>query len=173
MRTRFTFLSLAVLGALSAAMVLGGEPGMPQGKSNAAFDRMKSLAGEWQGIMPDGKPVSVTYTLVSGGTTLMERLAPGTEMEMVTMYTADGEDLMMTHYCDMNNQPRLRAIKPSASAAAYTFNYVDATNLSSPKAPHMQKLVTHFRDVDHLTQEWMLNTGTGEQTEAFVFARKK
>ena len=175
MNTRNMIVSLAVLIALSfiASPVVAGEPAMPMGKSNAAFDRMKSLVGEWQGTSPDGKTVTATYSLVSGGTALMERLAPGTEMEMVTMYTADGDDVMMTHYCDMNNQPRMKASKPSAGAAAYTFNYVDATNLSSPKMPHMQKLVTTFKDNDHITQEWALGTGSGEQKEVFAFARKK
>src|SRR5512135_2719867 len=128
MRKRIAPVLLAVLTALAAAAI-ADEHAMPKGESNAAFDRMKSLVGEWQGTMPDGKPVTVSYTLVSGGTTLMERLAPGTEMEMVTMYTADGDGVVMTHYCDMNNQPRMRAAKPAASAAAYTFEYVDATNL--------------------------------------------
>jgi hypothetical protein len=173
MKTRLVLVSLAVLIALSSVLALAGDPAMPMGKSNAAFDRMKSLVGEWQGTMPDGKPVTVSYSLVSGGTALMERLAPGTETEMVTMYTADGDDVMMTHYCDMNNQPRMKASKPSAGAAAYTFNYVDATNLSSPKMPHMQKLVTTFKDSDHITQEWALGTGSGEQKEVFSFARKK
>ena len=36
-------------------------------KSNAGFEKLKSLAGEWEGKATDGKPVKATYKVTSGG----------------------------------------------------------------------------------------------------------
>ena len=30
-------------------------------------------------------------------------------MEMISVYTAEGPDLVMTHYCVLGNQPRMKA----------------------------------------------------------------
>jgi hypothetical protein len=56
---------------------------------------MKSLMGEWNGTMNhEGQEmpvsVSVSYTLVSSGTSLMERLTTPDGSDMVTMYHPDG-----------------------------------------------------------------------------------
>ena len=76
---------------------------------NAGFEKLKPLVGNWQGKSSEGKPVAITYALVSDGSALMETLRAGSEPEMVTVYYPDGDRLMMTHYCSMHNQPRMRA----------------------------------------------------------------
>jgi hypothetical protein len=135
---------------------------------------MKSLAGEWSGTMNHGgqeMPVSVSYTLVSSGTSLMERLTTPDGSDMVTMYHPDGSRIMMTHYCSGGNQPRMRTETSSADSIA--FDFVDATNLASPKAEHMRKLVVKFQDTDHFTQEWTHRKDGKDETGVFKYARKK
>ena len=81
--------------------------------ASAQFESLKSLVGEWQGKSVDEKMdrknVIVTYELVSNGSTIMERLMPENEPNMITMYHLDGDNLMMTHYCAAFNQPRMQA----------------------------------------------------------------
>ena len=141
-------------------------------KPNPGFDKLKALVGAWQGTSKDGKPVTVSYALVSDGSALMEDLGHGTEMNMITMYNPDGDRLMMTHYCGSHNQPRMRAeMFPDGKSLKFTF--LDATNLASPDAGHMDRLVVSFQDPDHFTQEWTWTDKGASNTEVFHFARKK
>jgi hypothetical protein len=103
----------------------------------------------------------------------MEKLAMGGESEMVTMYHPDGDHLMMTHYCSAHNQPRMRSQAVTAGSKNITFDLVDVTNLSSPDAGHMKKLVVTFADKDHFTQEWTWTQKGKEKTEVIHFERLK
>ena len=80
--------------------------------SAARFAALKSLAGDWVALGKDGKPTDTIVSSIrvtSGGNTIQETLFPGSDHEMVTMYHIDGEDLILTHYCMLGNQPRMRA----------------------------------------------------------------
>ncbi|MDR4471533.1 MAG: hypothetical protein MRJ92_02410 [Nitrospira sp.] len=57
----------------------------------------------------DAEGSSYKIALGSGGTTLTETLTPPDSPPMTTMYYSDGDQLMLTHYCSLNNQPRMRA----------------------------------------------------------------
>ena len=144
-------------------------------KGNAGFDKLKTLAGSWNGKDGDGKTVTASYKIVSAGTTIMETLDMAETPEaMVTMYHPNGQKLMMTHYCSMGNQPRMRAEKMSGDGSNLTFTMMDATNLASPKDPHMSKLVVMFKDADHFSQEWtMSQDGKTAHVAKFDFERKK
>ena len=93
---------------------------------------MKTLVGEWEGKAANGKAVQVSYRLVVGGTALMETLHPADEPEMVTLYTADGDHVAVTHYCPTNNQPRMRSAPVSGDPKKLNFSFVGATNLADP-----------------------------------------
>ncbi len=162
-----------VLSALTAGVILACPAMAPTAKPVPAFEKMKSLVGEWQGKAADGTGAKVSYALVSDNSALMERLAMGSESEMVTIYYPDGDRLMMTHYCSAHNQPRMRSQSGSAETKSIAFDFVDATNLASPDAGHMAKLVLTFADQDHLTQEWTWHEKGKEGVVVIQFERKK
>jgi len=162
-----------VASALVVGLSFAGSAMTPVTKTIPDFEKMKSLVGEWQGTSLDGKTAKVSYTLVSDDSALMEKLAMGGESEMVTMYHPDGDHLMMTHYCSAHNQPRMRSHKVSMETKSVIFDLVDVTNLSSPEAGHMKKLVLTFVDQDHLTQEWTWTEKGKEGTVVVRFERKK
>ncbi|MBI4831692.1 MAG: hypothetical protein HY801_09100 [Candidatus Lindowbacteria bacterium] len=137
-----------------------------------AFKKMKSLVGEWQGKSTDGKSANVSYALVSDSSALMEVLSVAGEPQMVTMYHPDGDRLMMTHYCSAHNQPRMRS-QAGLEGNKIAFDFMDATNLSSPDAGHMRKLVVTFEDNDHFTQDWTWREKGNEGTHSFRLERKK
>jgi hypothetical protein len=164
---------------LAAALVLalipaaGAGEARPAKKEPAGFDRLKALAGEWEGKTTDGKPVKVTYKVASSGSAVVETLdAPG-DMNMVTVYHADGESILMTHYCAANNQPRMRAKAAAASPKELAFAYVDAANLSGPDEGHMSALTLTFEDADHLAEAWTWTGPGGGKPEVFKFQRRK
>jgi len=167
-RTKDFFKSLAII-----LVALALSAGICFSKTVLEFEKMKSLVGEWKGTSMDKKPVTVAYTLVSDNSALMEKLAISGESEMVTMYYPDGDSLMMTHYCSAHNQPRMRSLTASTETKRITFEFVDVTNLSSPDAGHMKKLVVTFADGDHFTQEWTWTQKGKEKTEVIDFERMK
>src|SRR4051794_18765367 len=75
----------------------------------ALIDRVKSLAGTWEMVRHDGTKDTVVYQVSSNGSAVREVMFPGSKQEMTNMYTMDGSDLLMTHYCAMGNQPHMRA----------------------------------------------------------------
>jgi len=167
-------LASALVLALAAAPAYAAEGGAKTAPPHAGFDLLKSLSGTWERKHEDGKVTKLTYAIVSDGTALMETMdAPGMHAAMVTMYHADGADLLMTHYCGSGNQPRMRCAKPAKDAKSLSFGFVDAANLATPDAGHMHDLVITFVDADHITQEWTWKQGDKEGKELFKFERKR
>jgi hypothetical protein len=139
-------LGLALM-ALPALADMGGPP--------PDLSPLSNLVGDWKGTGPDGKAVTVTYRLTSHGSALTETIQPEAGPVMTTMYHQSGKGFMMTHYCALNNQPRMKAKPSKAGDKAMTFSFVDATNLKNPKKDlHMHQLTLEFPDQDHLAQRW-------------------
>jgi hypothetical protein len=63
----------------------------------AAFEKLRSLVGEWRGETPAGAPVGVTYRLSAGDSVLVETWDLGAAREAMTVYHLDGPELMATH----------------------------------------------------------------------------
>ena len=133
----------------------------------SAFDRIKALAGEWKGRSAEGE-VRVTYKIMSGGSVVIETLESPDEPAMVTVYHTDGDDLRMTHFCSAQNQPRMKAGGFSADARVITFEFLDATNLSSPGAGRMDGLQITFKDNDHIQQRWIWKGDDGKLVDNIV-----
>lgn len=143
-----------------------------QPKASVGLEQLKSLAGRWEGTA-EGQPSHLTYEVTSGGHAILERLHTGNEAEMVTVYAADGDRLVVTHYCSAGNQPEMRTGPVTAPAKKFAFTFVRAANLASPQAGHMVGLTLTLVDPDHLTQEWTWREKGKSHTSAFQFTRKK
>ena len=137
------------------------------------FGPLASLVGEWQGKDPEGKPMTVSYQWTGGGTSLVETMAKSNKPAMTTMYHTDKGKLMLTHYCKLGNQPRMRAEIPEGDAKTLAFTFVDVTNLAQPTDAHMHNMSFTFQDQDHFTQEWVLSKDGKEIPHRFEFARVK
>ena len=99
--------------------VLAAQEMHPSAKSTPAFDQLKSLAGNWEGKDSSGSPVKINYKVISNGSVVMEYLEPTKEPEMVTMYSVDGDRIVVTHYCSAGNQPTMQtAPSPAAGTAS-------------------------------------------------------
>jgi len=161
------------IGVLVAAMAVGSGAARANEKTTGAlaFDQLKTLVGEWEGKNSSGS-VKITYTLVSGGTALMERMQPSNEAEMITMYSADGDKIVVTHYCSEGNQPSMKTETLKGIANKYSFSLVSVSGLKSADAGHMTGLVLTLVDKDHLKQEWTYWNKGKTDTEAFEFSRK-
>ena len=155
----------------------------PSSATLSAFEKLKTLAGEWEardGVSYGGKPIRISYKVVSQGSGVMETYTQvGVDIiEMVTVYHLDGDNLVLTHFCAVNNQVRLRAEPLVEGAKELRFAFVDATNLSVSHKDVMNNLVITFQDRDHFTQAWtwrMTNDKgqTKDDKAVYNFVRRK
>jgi hypothetical protein len=157
---------------LFLALVAIATSSLAASKSQPEFDKIKSLAGNWEGKETAGNPVHINYKVVSGGTAVMESILEKSEAQMITIYYLDGDQLMLTHYCMANNQPRMRADASTSTPAAIKFSFVDATNLSGPDDGHMHAHSIEWKDADHVTQHWTWRQKGEEKVETFELQRK-
>lgn len=160
-------MAVAVVGVGSLAGAAESTPPKPAGV--AAFERLKTLAGDWSGHVqkPDGPAATVVYRVASNGSVVMETLFPGTDHEMISMYHLDGNDLVMTHYCAMANQPRMR-LAATSSADELSFEFVGGANLDPHKSVHIHGGRIAFKGADRLEAEWTVY-GDGKPAGANKF----
>ena len=168
MKTSLTTVTLTLATAWLATPVAAQQHTM---KSSQGFEQLKALVGEWTG-QAHGKPVQASYQLVSNGTALLERLSMAGEAEMITLYTADGDRLAVTHYCSSGNQPQMSTEPVTGPKTLFSFSFVRATNLASPTAGHMDHLSVALKDRDHMSETWTWRENGNDHSEVFDFTRK-
>ncbi len=96
-----------------------------------SFATMKSLAGSWEGhvttVPPaadiEGKLMQVSLRVTSMGHTLMHEVTgTGRPDDPITMFVVDGDRLLLTHYCDADNRPRMvGTMSPDGKTVEFEF----------------------------------------------------
>jgi len=167
---------IAALGILASAALSTSAPPPPP---NAAWDKLKTLVGDWKGTYAGTDEgangmgdVRISYRLVSNGTTLMETMDSGHDTSMITMYHVDGSRILATHYCAAGNQPRMAAPGLSPDGRRLAFRFVDASNVT-PDSEVMQGLVVTFDGPDRFSQAWTSRAGAKgkDQVGTFTYSR--
>ena len=173
MMTRiFLVITALSAGALCAAQV-------PDNSGEGALARLRTLAGEWEGTFTwtgarkDTGAMNATYYLTGNNSAVVENLTMAGVPTMTSVYHLNGAELRMTHYCGAGNQPRLKAERIDPAQGMVDFSFVDATNLSSPSAPHVHGLELRFLDADHITLTFLFQSGSNESRERIALARVK
>jgi len=143
---------------------------LSQTTAQKSFDQLKTLSGSWEGKASDGKPVQVSFRDTANGSALMSEIS--NHADMISMFHLDGPDrLMLTHYCSAGNQPRLTA-SASPDGKTISFDYLDATNLATPDAGHMQRVVFTIVDANHHIEDWRFSDHGKEIKQVFDLQRK-
>jgi len=136
-----------------------------QSDAQKSFDNLKTLAGSWQGVVTttpkqpdvDGKAGQVTLRVTSMGNALMhEAHMEGRPDDPITMVYMDGDRLMLTHYCDAGNRPRMVA-KASSNGKTVEFEFLDVAG--STEYGHMHHGVFNIIDANHHTEDWTFMVG--------------
>ena len=147
LRILFIVACAALTGCQSTYTNPAASTGMPPYKGSPAFERMKSLAGKWSGESPQMGKMNTEFRLTAGGSVIEERFAAGTPMEMLSTYYDVNGKLVMTHYCVLRNQPRMRLTK--STAESLTFELAPTPGLNPAKDKHMHAATYTFVDADH------------------------
>lgn len=132
-----------------------------------AFETFKGLRGKWA-IQSSGKTLAfeMTYEVASNGSIVTEQF--GKELSVIY---PDGQNVLMTHFCNRGNQPRLR-LKANDRHDVFEFEMFDITNLKSADAPHVQRIVYRITDKNRIELQILWKTDKGEQSEDYTLVRK-
>src|SRR5690349_24461405 len=109
--------SIVVISLVTAASA--------ESPAQKSFDSLKTLAGTWQGSvtavpqvagMGENTTMRVSLRVTSRGNALVHEMQeagkpddPAHYDHPVTMLYLDGDRLLLTHYCDAGNRPRMVA----------------------------------------------------------------
>jgi hypothetical protein len=124
-----------------------------QSDAQKSFDELKTLAGSWEGTF-DGKPMQVSLRVTSMGNALMHEMRiAGRADDPITMLYVDGDRLLLTHYCDAGNRPRMAA-SMSPDGRTVDFHFVDVANFNDKQGGYMQHAMFTTLDANHHTEDW-------------------
>ena len=157
---------------LLAAGIAQAQP-IPASK---ALEKLRALAGEWQGTLEwsgartGTGTLKASYHLAGNKSAVIEDLMMGDDRDpsMMSVYHLDGADLRMTHYCAAQNQPRLKATRIDDNGIAFTF--VDATNLAAQPA-HVEAVEIRFVSPEKLILEFTFDTRGKKSVEHIELKR--
>jgi len=142
-----------------------------QSDGQKSFDKLKTLAGSWEGHvtvvppqaeMADGTLTQVSLRVTSRGNALVHEMKgagtpddPTRYDHPVTMLYLDGDRLLLTHYCDAGNRPRMTG-KISADGKTVEFDFLDVAG--GTQYGHMHHAVFTVIDANHHTEDWTYMT---------------
>ena len=169
--TSFLIASTAVFAQNNAA------PKTPPTESQVSFEKMKSLAGTWEGKITTTPPAPevqdkiarITLRVTSTGHAVMHEITiPGREDDPITMFYLDGDRLTLTHYCDAGNRPRMTG-KLAPDGKTLDFQFLD---ISGEMKYHMHHSTITAIDANHHTEDWTFMVGDKPVIAHFDLTRK-
>lgn len=141
----------------------------PKSDAQKSFDQLKTLAGTWEGSVTMDEKLSehakgapeklqVSLRVTSRGNALVHEMGdmnPNQDATKhdhpVSMFYLDEGRLLLTHYCDAGNRPRMAA-RISEDGKKIEFDFLDVSG--STQYGHMQHAVFTIIDANHHTEEW-------------------
>ena len=131
-----------------------------QSDAQKSFDKLKTLAGSWEGrvttspVHPevDGSTSQVTFRVTSMGNVLMHDVKSSVRPDNpITMLYLDADRLLLTHYCDAGNRPRMVG-KMSPDGKTVEFEFLDVAG--GTEYGHMHHAVFTMIDENHHIEDW-------------------
>ncbi len=173
MKSLRILLSIAVLSLSAMAFAQAdahkhaAQTDAPKSDAQKSFDQLKTLAGSWQASvttdppmkdMGNGEKTEVLLRVTSRGNALVHEMGdtgkqddPTKYDHPVTMFYLDNDRLILTHYCDAGNRPRMAA-RTSPDGKTVEFDFLDVAG--NTQYGHMQHAVFTLIDANHHTEDW-------------------
>jgi len=132
----------------------------------SAFETFKGLQGRWA-IQSAGKtlPIEMTYEVGSKGSIVTEQF--GKELSVIYR---DGQNLLLTHFCNGGNQPRLR-LKKSSEPGLLEFEMFDITNLKGPDAAHVEMIIYRIINGQTIDLEIVWQERDSQRSEKYTLTK--
>ncbi|MCB9772113.1 MAG: hypothetical protein H6754_06145 [Candidatus Omnitrophica bacterium] len=142
---------------------------------HVAFNRIKQLAGRWEGVGKNGSgekqdKIVVAYEVTAGGSAVLERIFPDSPQEMITVYYEEKNRLHLTHFCMIGTRSLMALDHPQGNV--YEFSLLESPALDPAVDTHMHSLKISFIDENHMNQEWtMFEAGKPSGDYSFMLTR--
>jgi hypothetical protein len=175
---------VVLLAALAAPLALGasdeplaaGGPDKVVYDATSAFELFKTLSGEWERAnagehaehgAATTKPS--TFHVSAAGSNVISVIYPGDKNEMTNVFHMDGEDLLLTHYCALQNAPVMKFVK-SDVPGEIRFAFHGGTNFDPNVDAHVHEGVFRVKDGDTLESAFVTfaNGKPGPGTNATI-----
>jgi hypothetical protein len=156
---------LAAVAATGALALAGGARAAAPASDKAIYDRIVSLAGEWNGHMEDplaGPPVSVTFEVASGGKAVVEYLRPSDSLPALTVYFLASGKLRAVQYSPAGNQPAYK-LGGDSTADLALLAFDGGSGFDPNHDGHVHKGELRFVAPDRIEQRWFHYVGPKEQ----------
>jgi hypothetical protein len=139
----------------------------PESDAQKSFAKLKALAGTWQDPvtvdppqhdMENGSIGQISLRVTSRGNALVHEMKdpakpddPTRYDHPVTMFYLDNDRLLLTHYCDAGNRPRMVA-RTSGDGKSVEFDFLDLAG--GNQYGHMYHSVFTIIDANHHIEDW-------------------
>jgi hypothetical protein len=140
----------------------------------AGFDRLKALAGEWEGTIgrsDSRQPAAVSFFVTAKGTAVVERMIIEDPVEMLSVYYLETGRLVMTHHCAAGNRPRMVLAHPGRGTGMH-FALADDSKLDVSHDIHM-----HSREIvvagDQLLMVWETYVNGRSESRDTMFLKRR
>ncbi len=146
--------------AIAAALMSLTTFTFAQSDAQKSFDKLKTLSGSWEGYVTtlppqgdiEGKLMQVSLRTTSMGNALMHEMTGSARPDdPITMLYLDQDRLLLTHYCDAGNRPRMTG-KMLPDGKTVEFDFLDVAG--STQDGHMHQAVFTVVDANHHTEDW-------------------
>ena len=168
----------AIIVASGLALVLALVPGSSAGQSTdqpraaaapetivydaaSAMAFFKTLGGEWQsaasvhehGSSPSASSYgsSLSFKVKASGSAVVQTNRAGQPGEMETILHMDGDQLLLTHYCALQNAPVLK-FQPSSKPGEIKFVFHGGTNFEPAVDAHFHEGTFQVKNKDTVAQ---------------------
>jgi hypothetical protein len=167
MKSRRFVLPVVLTSLTAVAFAQSVAPPVVPSDAQKSFNQLKTLAGTWTGPvkldprqqeMGDGTVMQISLRVTSRGNALVHEMKeagttddPARYDHPLTMLYLDGDRLLLTHYCDAGNRPRMVA-KTSSDGKRVEFDFLDVAG--GTDYGHMHHAVFTVIDANHHTEDW-------------------
>ncbi len=163
----FVASSALVLGLAVSISAQSGKPKAAAGSPETViYDAASAMAfltttsGDWVagsaqhehgGAAPAGNRGVVSVKTKAAGSAVVHTYAQGTPGEMETVFHMDGDQLLLTHYCALQNAPVLKFVKTN-KPGELRFEFLGGTNFDPAIDAHLHESTFVIKDKDTVEQ---------------------
>ena len=166
---------LAAFAASCAPLLAMGTAAASPPDDKAIYDRIVSLAGDWNGHMEDplsGPPVTVRYEIVSGGKAVIEHQNPAGSLPGVIVYFLANGKLRATQYSAAGNQPAYK-LGGDSTAELVKIEFDGGTGFDADHDGHVHQGEIRFVSPERIEHRWFHYVGPKEQGVTQWFQERK
>jgi len=148
MRKLAILMCLVAMAAVALPQQMPPKTASAQSDAKKAFEKMKILAGSWQGTVM-GIPINFTIRAASSGTAILHEgntSEAGPPKHEITMFYVEGDRLLATHYCDAGNRSRWEG-KMLPDGKAIEFSFLDVAGPT--RGGYLKDMAITMVDADH------------------------